>query len=576
MNCPKLLISSALSAGLACVSVAAMPSFAYADKFQTCVKSFWPAAKRAGVSWDTFEKATAGISHDQEVIESARYQPEYKKPMGEYVDRAISPKRLSMGQQKLVEYGQLLDQVEAKYGVDKHIVLAIWGVESNYGTNKGDKQVIQSLMTLACSGVKSKFARGQIVSALKILQKGDTDPAHFNGSWAGAMGHTQFIPTTYSAYAVDFDGDGRRDIWDTIPDALGSTAAYLRKSNWIPGQTWGYEVKLPKSYTASRYKRGSLRTLASWQKAGITRVNGKPFPRPGDKAQLLSPDGRNGPSFLVLNNFRSLLRYNNADSYALAVGHLADRLAGYGPFVQSWPTSEKRLSMEQRMELQRHLVALGHLEGEIDGIIGSGTLEGVRSYQRAKGMPVDGYPTQTILAKLRAEAPAAPPAMAPVAAPQSTASIPAAQAVPGQAVPANPGQPQYVPQQAAVPAPAAPVNAAQPQAAQPQYVQPQAVAPQAPPAQAAAPQAAVPQAAPQLLAPAQPQVALPQAMQPQAAQPPGVQPQAAQPPSAPEYSAPGQQNAYAIIPVHPQPAQQPAGTPSYSRSASDAPPAQAN
>ena len=469
MNVPKALMSAVLSAGLACVSAVAVPSSAHADRFQSCVKSFWPAAKRAGVTWDTFERATAGITSDQEVIESAKYQPEYKKPMGEYVERAISPKRLAMGQQKLIEYGPLLDAVEAKYGVDKHIVLAIWGVESNYGTNKGDKQVIQSLMTLACSGVKAKFARGQIVSALKILQHGDTDPAHFNGSWAGAMGHTQFIPTTYSAYAVDFDGDGRRDIWDTIPDALGSTAAYLKKSRWIPGQTWGYEVTLPKSYTAKSYKRGTSRTLASWQKAGIARVNGQPFPRPGDKAQLLSPDGRNGPSFLVLNNFRSILRYNQADSYALAVGQLADRLAGYGPFVQSWPTSEKRLSMEQRMELQRHLIALGHLEGDVDGIVGSGTLEGVRSYQRAKGMPVDGYPTQTILKQLRAEA----PAMAPAMVPQSTASIPAPQAAPGQAVPG-----QTAPAQAAVPQ-AVPAQAAMPQAVPAQAAAPQALAPQA-------------------------------------------------------------------------------------------------
>lgn len=568
MNCPKILISSAFSAGLACVSLAAYPSAAYADKFQTCVKSFWPAAKRGGVSWETFERATAGISHDQEVIESAKYQPEYKKPMGEYVERAISPKRLTMGQQMLIEYGPLLQQVEAKYGVDKHIVLAIWGVESNYGTNKGDKQVIQSLMTLACSGVKSKFARGQIVSALKILQHGDTDPAHFNGSWAGAMGHTQFIPTTYSAYAVDFDGDGRRDIWDTIPDALGSTAAYLRKSKWIPGQTWGYEVKLPSSYTAKSYKRGTYRTLASWQAAGITRANGKPFPRPGDKAQLLSPDGRNGPSFLVLNNFRSILRYNNADSYALAVGHLADRLAGYGPFIQSWPTSENRLSMDQRMELQRHLIALGHLEGEVDGIIGSGTLEGVRSYQRAKGMAVDGYPTQTILKKLRAEAPALPPA----AAPDSTASIPGAQPVPGQAAqPQNGMQPQYVPQQAVAPAQPGAGNAVQPQ-----YIHPQGAVPQANRQQ-------------QLLAPAQPPMAQPQAAQPQAVQPQPVQPQATQQQQvAAEYSPPGQMNAYAIIPIHPQPVQQAqpaqalpwqsgqAGASSYSRSASDVPPAQAN
>ena len=542
MNCPKLLISAALSAGLASVSVVVLPGDAHADKFQSCVKSFWPAAKRGGVSWETFEKATAGISHDSEVIESAKYQPEYKKPMGEYVDRGVSPRRLSTGQERLAEYGPLFEQIEARYGVDKHIVVAIWGLESNYGSNKGDKQVIQSLMTLACSGVKSKFARGQINAAFKIIQNGDTDTDNFGGSWAGAMGHTQFIPTTYAAYAVDFDGDGRRDIWNTIPDALGSTAAYLKKSGWRAGQTWGYEVKLPKSYTAKRYKRGKLRTLAQWQNAGVTRVNGQPFPRPGDKAQLLSPDGRNGPSFLVLNNFRSLLRYNNADSYALAVGHLADRLAGYGPFVQPWPTSERRLSMEQRMELQRHLIALGHLEGEVDGIIGSGTLGGVRSYQRAKGLPVDGYPTQTILKKLRADAPAIPPA----AAPQSTGALPTDQ---GQAAPANTAQPQGAPS-AAVPA-----N-----------------------------QAVIPPASPQLLPPVQPAAAQPQAMQPPAVQPqadqaPAMQPAPAQPQSTPsqtiepEYSPPGQQYGYAIIPIQPRPA--PAGQ-TYSSSAAGVPPAPAN
>ncbi len=427
---------------------------AYADKFQTCVKSFWPAAKRAGVSWDTFQKATADITLDKEVIESANYQPEYKKPIGEYVDRAVSPKRLEKGKERLVEYKALLDQIEAKYGVDRHIVVAIWGVESNYGDNRGDKNVIQSLMTLACSGTKAKFARGQIVSALKILQRGDVTHQDMNGSWAGAMGHTQFIPTTYSAYAVDQDGDGRRDIWGTIPDALGSTAAYLKVSKWIPGQTWGYEVKLPKGLSASRVSEKSFKTLGQWQSMGITRINGKPFPRAGDKAQFFAPEGNNGPTFLLLNNFRSILRYNNAKSYALAVGHLADRLAGYPPFATPWPTGEDRLSLEQRMELQQDLISLGHLEGEVDGIIGSGTLEGIRSYQRAKGLAVDGYPTLTILKKLRAEAPPPPPpppaAPAPVKAENQV--VPAAP----PAVPAS-GATQVAPATTAVPkrAPAA-------------------------------------------------------------------------------------------------------------------------
>ncbi len=406
-----------LGAAPALVLALSLPEPVRADKFQACVERFWPAAKRAGVSRATFEKATKGITFDPEVIEAANYQPEYKKPVGEYVDRAVSPKRIENGKQKLIEYKPLLDELEAKYGVDRHILIAIWGVESNYGTQPGDKNVIQSLATLACSGTKAKFARSQMIPALKILQHGDVSHEAMNGSWAGAMGHTQFIPTTYTAYAVDQDGDGRRDIWGTIPDALASTASYLKVSHWIPGQTWGYEVRLPKGFNPNRYSDKNYKSLAQWQRLGIDRVNGQPFPRPGDKAQLFAPEGTEGPAFLVLNNFRSILRYNQAKSYALAVGHLADRLAGYGPFVQPWPTDERHLSLEQRTELQQRLIALGHLDGEADGVIGPATLDGVRSYQRAKGLPVDGYPSLTILKMLQSEAPppAPPAAQSPVA-----------------------------------------------------------------------------------------------------------------------------------------------------------------
>jgi membrane-bound lytic murein transglycosylase B len=441
----KLLMFGAISA-LTFTLLPAAPAFA--GKFQTCVKSFWPSAKRAGVSRATFDRATKGLTPDPEVIESAKYQPEYKKPIGEYVDRAVSTKRLTVGKEKLVEYKDLLDKLETKYGVDRHIVVAIWGVESNYGDNTGEKSVIRSLMTLACSGTKAKFARGQIVSALRILQRGDTSFEAMNGSWAGAMGHTQFIPTTYTAYAVDQDGDGKRDIWGTIPDALGSTAAYLKVSKWKRGQTWGYEVKLPKNLNPKRISSKTYKTLGQWQKLGITRINGRPYPRPGDKAQLFAPEGKNGPAFLVLNNFRSILRYNVAKSYALAVGHLADRLAGYDPFVQAWPTGENRLSLEQRMELQSLLVATGHLEGDVDGIIGSGTLGGVRSYQRAKSLPVDGYPTLTILKRLRKEAPP-PPVQQPAAAAEQVAS------------PQTPPPPQPAATQPAVPAAQQPASAVQ-------------------------------------------------------------------------------------------------------------------
>jgi membrane-bound lytic murein transglycosylase B len=222
-----------------------------------------------------------------------------------------------------------------------------------------------------------------------------------NGSWAGAMGHTQFIPTTYSAYAVDHDGDGKRDIWGNVPDALASTGSYLKVSKWQTGAAWGYEVKLPKGFNPKKVSEKTLRSLAQWQKAGIVRVNGEAYPRPADKAALFAPVGTNGPAFLTLNNFRSLLRYNQANSYALAVGHLSDRLKGGGRFVQPWPTDENHLSLDQRKELQQLLIAQGLMEGEPDGVIGPLTLEAVKTYQRSKGLPVDGFPTFTILKSLR-------------------------------------------------------------------------------------------------------------------------------------------------------------------------------
>jgi membrane-bound lytic murein transglycosylase B len=402
---PKSLILGLSSAAWL---TAALPAPAAADKVSACVESLWPGAKSAGVTRATFDRAFQGFTPDPEVIEAANFQPEYVKPVGEYIDRAVSEKRIQIGKQKLVEYQALLGALENRYGVDRTIIVAIWGVESNYGVQPGDKNVIRSLGTLICSGTKSKFARPQLVSALKILQRGDINFEAMNGSWAGAMGHTQFIPTTYTAYAVDHDGDGKRDIWGNIPDALASTASYLKVSNWRRGETWGYEIALPKGFNPKKVSESTLRSVGEWQNAGIVRVNGEAFPRLSDKASLFAPEGARGPAFLVLNNFRSILRYNVAKSYALAVGHLSDRLKGYGPFVHSWPTDETHLSLDQRMEFQQLLIGRGLLEGEPDGVIGPATLEAVRTYQRSKGLGVDGYPSLTLLKMLRSETPPMP------------------------------------------------------------------------------------------------------------------------------------------------------------------------
>jgi membrane-bound lytic murein transglycosylase B len=424
-----------LKAGSAVLLVLAFPDLAAAVSPKSCVEGLWPAARGAGVTRATFDHALQGFTPDPEVVEAANFQPEYVKPIGEYIDRAVSDKRVETGKQKLVENQALLGSLETRYGVDRHVILAIWGVESNYGTQSGDKNVIRSLATLICTGTKAQFAKPQLVSALKILQRGDIGLDAMNGSWAGAMGHTQFIPTTYNSYAVDQDGDGKRDIWGNIPDALASTASYLKVSGWRAGETWGYEVALPKGFDPKRVNENTLKPLGEWQKIGIVRVNGEAYPRLSDKASLFAPEGVRGPSFLVLNNFRAILHYNVAKSYALAVGHLADRIRGGGHFVHPWPTDETHLSLEQRTEFQRLLIAQGLMTGEPDGVIGPATLEAVKTYQRSKGLGVDGYPSLTLLKRLQSEPP--PPAAAQ-APPATVSERQPAEAT--QEQPANDGQ----------------------------------------------------------------------------------------------------------------------------------------
>ncbi len=371
--------------------------------FVKWLKRMEATARKKGIKSKTYRAAIAGLkSPDLDVLKKANNQAEFVKPIWEYIDRRVRDERVKQGRELLKKHGKLLEAVEKKYGVDRHIVLAIWGLESNFGSHPGDKYVIHSLATLGYKGKRRRFGRSQMMAALKILQRGDVTPENMKGSWAGAMGHTQFIPTTYNAYAVDFDKDGKRDIWGTIPDALGSTANYLRVSRWRKSQTWGYEVKLPKNFRYHRsYKRRS-KTIAQWKKLGIKRISGKAFPRSTDKATLRIPAGIKGPAFLILPNFRSILRYNNSFAYALSVGHLADRLRGAGKFATPWPPHKKFLTqMEQRKELQTRLEQKGYDIGKIDGFIGEKTTAAIRAYQKSKGMSQTGVPTLKLLNSLR-------------------------------------------------------------------------------------------------------------------------------------------------------------------------------
>lgn len=396
------LASALMAAGLAAATLFA-PTSASADAgFQNWVRSFRSTAIQAGISGSTYDRAFRGVTAiDPEVLEKARFQPEFTAPVWDYFDNRVHEHSIAVGRQMARQWKPWLDRIEAKYGVDRYILLAIWSMESNYGeilkNDKVMRSVVRSLATLGYADKRrAKFARTQLIAALKILQSGDIDESHLTGSWAGAMGHTQFIPTSYQAYAVDMDGNGKRDIWNSVPDALATAANLLRKNGWQSGKTWGYEVNLP----AGKLPAGSM-SLSKWQQLGVTRANGKPFKRGSDNATLKAPDGRDGPAFLATKNFFVLKNYNNADKYALAVGLLADEIAGYGGLVRDWNRPFTKLSFEQKQELQQRLSAHGYYEGKFDGKIGEASKKAIRAFQAQAGMSQDGHPSLEVLSTLR-------------------------------------------------------------------------------------------------------------------------------------------------------------------------------
>lgn len=398
----------AVSAGLALLVFAVLPQIAQADgKFQQWIRDFYGTAAKHGISRQTYNSVFAGIrSPDPEVLEKARYQPEFTTKVWDYLDSRVTSETIRRGKAMRRKYAPWLARIEKKYGVDRDILLAIWSIETIYGeylTRPGAVHHIgRALATLAYADRRrAKYARTQLVAALKIVEKGDIRPKGLVGSWAGAMGHTQFIPTSYHAWAVDIDGDGRRDVWNSPPDALASSANLLKRNGWVAGKTWGYEVVLPRGFNTKLERRDGLK-ISDFAARGVKRANGKPFPRANDSAVLRLPAGAKGPAFLMLRNFYILKRYNNADKYALAVGHLADRIAGGGPLVQEWPRGYKPLNEEERREVQIRLSKFGFYKGEIDGNIGSGSRKAIQQFQKQKGMVPDGFPSRKVLDKLRA------------------------------------------------------------------------------------------------------------------------------------------------------------------------------
>src|SRR5215467_13609095 len=374
---------------------------AAAANFRNCLAGLWPQAMRRGVSRAVFEANVAGLEPDLRIMDLLDAQPEFTKSFWDYLDILVNEDRIQNGRAMLANHRATFDAAEKAYGVDRHVIAAIWGVESNYGTQIGERSVIRSTATLACIGRPQDYFREEFLSALEILARGDVKPEHLKGSWAGAFGPTQFMPTSFKRYAVDFDGDGRRDVVDSVPDLVASTANNLKKDGWVGGQTWGYEVVVPPGFNYLNLDHSRVLTVREWERAGIHRPGGKSFARKDDKAYLLLPAGAQGPAFLMLQNFRVIMKYNPAEAYALAIGHLADRLRGGGPFAQAWPRHERVLTRAERYELQQLLVQRGYDIGEPDGRLGPRSRTALRAFQIAVGAVPDGFASASILERLR-------------------------------------------------------------------------------------------------------------------------------------------------------------------------------
>ena len=364
------------------------------------LSTFKDRALAAGISSATLD-ALKGAEYLPKVVRNDRHQNEFTKTIWEYLDTAVSQDRIAHGLKALKSYGETLSRIEATYGVDAEIVAAIWGLESAYGAVRGDIPTLHALATLAYDGRRGAFFEGELIAALKILQLGDATPATLRGSWAGAMGHTQFMPSSWHAFAVDFTADGKRDIWDDDPtDALASTAAYLAGKGWVKGAPWGAEITLPPGFNYDLTTERVKIPVADWQAMGVRLADGGDLPDHGP-ASVLLPGGHRGAAFLIFQNFHVIETYNTADAYVIAVGHLADRLRGAGPILTPWPRDERALSFEERVALQKRLTSAGFDTGGVDAKMGPKTVAAIKTFQKARGMVPDGFPSLSVLQALQ-------------------------------------------------------------------------------------------------------------------------------------------------------------------------------
>lgn len=371
--------------------------------FEQFVRDFRVTALDAGISPVVYDNAMRGVHRNAHVEELNQAQPEFIKPVWNYLDSAASPRRVSEGQQELADHAATLESLEARYGVPREILVSIWGNETNYGRDTGGFNIFEALATLAYDGGRTAFGRRELLAALKMVQQENLDPKYLPSSWAGAFGQLQMIPSTFLKSAVDGDGDGKRDLWHSSADALASAAAELAADGWQRGHLWGMEVQLPANFPYETADGDTQKPIDDWSKLGVRAADGTALPATGEIASIYVPAGMRGPAFMAFANFKVVLKYNNAVSYALAVCTLADLIAGRPGIMGSWPREEQPLSRDERLAFQNALVRLGFSPGKIDGVLGHDVKVALRQYQRSHGMPADGFPTLGLLASMLTE-----------------------------------------------------------------------------------------------------------------------------------------------------------------------------
>jgi len=374
----------------------ALPAQAQPKSFAAFVAELWPDAQAKGISRATFDEALRGVTPDQRVIAATKRQPEYGKPFGDYVNAVANKRRIAEGQVKAKQWAKTFDAVEKQFGVERWVLIALWGIESDFGAEKDKWDVFRSLATLAYVGYRDPYFRNELIVAMAIMQKNKFPRSQMVSSWAGAMGQTQFMPSNVVDFAIDFSGDGKSDLWTNVPDVLGSTGNYLHKGHWKHGLPWGFEVVEPNVFDTMH----SHDDFAGWQRLGVQRGDGKPFPPPDIKGILFFPAGAKGPAFIVTENYDVLKEYNNSDAYAVAVGHLADRMQGGGPVKAAWPADDHPLSRNARIALQKKMAALGYNVTDFEGHVDFGLRDNIRAEQKKLGMIPDGNPTAPFLERL--------------------------------------------------------------------------------------------------------------------------------------------------------------------------------